>query len=82
MAIKKGKALTYKQAGVDIDAGDALVDRIKPLAKATRRKGSLDDLGGFGALFDVKKAGFKGKTGQKYDPAPLADGQGTQRLRA
>ncbi len=73
MAIKKGKALTYKQAGVDIDAGDALVDRIKPLAKATRRKGSLDDLGGFGALFDVKKAGYK-------DPILVSstDGVGTK----
>ncbi len=50
---------TYKDAGVDIDAGDALVERIKPFAKATRRLGSMDDLGGFGALFDLKKAGYK-----------------------
>ncbi|MBY0408490.1 MAG: phosphoribosylformylglycinamidine cyclo-ligase [Rickettsiales bacterium] len=52
------KAATYKQAGVDIDAGDALVERIKPFAKATVRKGSVDGLGGFGALFDLKKAGY------------------------
>jgi len=50
------KGATYKQAGVNIDAGNALVERIKPLAKATRRLGSIDDLGGFGALFDPKKA--------------------------
>jgi phosphoribosylformylglycinamidine cyclo-ligase len=49
---------TYKAAGVDIDAGDALVERIKPFAAATRRKGSMDGLGGFGALFDLKKAGY------------------------
>ena len=52
------KQASYKQAGVDIDAGNELVGRIKPLAKATRRLGSVDDLGGFGALFDVKKAGY------------------------
>ncbi len=57
--MKKSKAITYKQAGVDIDAGEALVARIKPLAKATRRLGSMDELGGFGALFDLKKAGYK-----------------------
>src|SRR4051812_32898295 len=75
--MKKGKATalgaTYKQAGVDIDAGDALVERIKPLAKATRRKGSVDDLGGFGALFDLKAAGYK-------DPLLVSstDGVGTK----
>jgi phosphoribosylformylglycinamidine cyclo-ligase len=56
--MKKTKVATYKQAGVDIDAGDALVERIKPFAKATQRKGSVDGLGGFGALFDLKKAGY------------------------
>jgi len=55
--MKKGKSVTYKQAGVDIDAGDALVERIKPLAKATNRAGVMGGLGGFGALFDLKKAG-------------------------
>ncbi|WP_374570171.1 phosphoribosylformylglycinamidine cyclo-ligase [Phenylobacterium sp.] len=50
--------LTYAQAGVDIDAGNALVDRIKPLAKATRRPGAEASLGGFGALFDLKAAGY------------------------
>lgn len=64
---------SYKQAGVDIDAGNALVGRIKPLAKATRRLGSMDDLGGFGALFDVKKAGY-------IDPLLVSatDGVGTK----
>jgi phosphoribosylformylglycinamidine cyclo-ligase len=50
--------LTYAQAGVDIDAGNALIDKIKPLAKATRRPGADAALGGFGALFDLKAAGF------------------------
>jgi phosphoribosylformylglycinamidine cyclo-ligase len=47
--------LSYKDAGVDIDAGDALVDRIKPLAKRTLRDGVLAGIGGFGALFEVPK---------------------------
>ena len=50
--------LTYADAGVDIDAGNALVDAIKPLAKATRRPGAEASLGGFGALFDLKAAGY------------------------
>jgi len=48
-------ALSYKDAGVDIDAGDALVERIKPLAKKTLREGVLAGIGGFGALFEVPK---------------------------
>jgi phosphoribosylformylglycinamidine cyclo-ligase len=65
--------LTYKDAGVDIDAGDALVDRIAPAAKATRRPGADAALGGFGGLFDLKRAGFK-------DPLLVAstDGVGTK----
>ena len=51
-------SMTYEQAGVDIEAGDALVEAIKPLAKATSRAGVLGGLGGFGALFDLKAAGF------------------------
>lgn len=50
--------LTYREAGVDIDAGEALVDAIKPLAKSTRRPGADPALGGFGALFDLKAAGY------------------------
>jgi phosphoribosylformylglycinamidine cyclo-ligase len=50
--------LTYAQAGVDIDAGNALIEAIKPLAKATRRPGADAALGGFGALFDLKAAGY------------------------
>ena len=67
------KPLTYKDAGVDIDAGDALVDRIAPAAKATARRGADAALGGFGGLFDVKAAGFK-------DPLLVAstDGVGTK----
>lgn len=56
MTIKNG--LTYAEAGVDIDAGNALVERIKPAAKRTNRKGSMSGLGGFGALFDLKAAGY------------------------
>ena len=65
--------LTYKDAGVDIDAGEALVERIAPAAKATRRPGADADLGGFGGLFDLKAAGFT-------DPVLVAstDGLGTK----
>ncbi len=66
-------ATTYRDAGVDIAAGDALVDRIKPMAAATRRPGVIGGLGGFGALFDLKAAGFK-------DPVLVSttDGVGTK----
>ncbi|GAC1338499.1 MAG: phosphoribosylformylglycinamidine cyclo-ligase [Acetobacteraceae bacterium] len=65
--------MTYRQAGVDIAAGDALVDRIKPLAKATTRPGVIGGLGGFGALFDLRAAGFR-------DPVLVSttDGLGTK----
>ncbi len=55
---ERPNGLTYAQAGVSIDAGNALVERIKPLAKSTRRAGSEPSLGGFGALFDLKAAGY------------------------
>src|SRR6185437_11561305 len=51
-------SLTYRQAGVDIDAGEALVEAIKPLARSPLRPGVLGGWGGFGALFDLKAAGF------------------------
>jgi len=65
--------LTYAQAGVDIDAGNDLIERIKPLAKATRRPGADAALGGFGALFDLKAAGYS-------DPLLVSttDGVGTK----
>ncbi|MBN9670062.1 phosphoribosylformylglycinamidine cyclo-ligase [Roseibium aggregatum] len=65
--------LTYAQAGVDIDAGNELVNRIKPLVKATSRPGADSDIGGFGGLFDLKGAGFS-------DPVLVAanDGVGTK----
>ncbi len=65
--------LTYADAGVDIDAGNALVERIKPAAGRTARAGTMSGLGGFGALFDLKAAGFK-------DPILVAatDGVGTK----
>ena len=53
-----GNGLTYADAGVDIDAGNALVERIKPAAKRTMRPGTMSGLGGFGALFDLKAAGY------------------------
>jgi phosphoribosylformylglycinamidine cyclo-ligase len=65
--------LTYRAAGVDIEAADALVETIKPLARATQRPGVMGGLGGFGALFDLKAAGFA-------DPVLVsgADGVGTK----
>jgi phosphoribosylformylglycinamidine cyclo-ligase len=65
--------LTYAQAGVDIDAGNELVERIKPAAKRTNRSGTMGGLGGFGALFDLKAAGYN-------DPILVAatDGVGTK----
>ncbi|MCB5364520.1 phosphoribosylformylglycinamidine cyclo-ligase [Pusillimonas sp. CC-YST705] len=55
MAQKQPTSLTYRDAGVDIDAGEALVDRIKPLAARTMRAGVLNGIGGFGALFEMPK---------------------------
>ncbi|MGD7409893.1 phosphoribosylformylglycinamidine cyclo-ligase, partial [Ralstonia pseudosolanacearum] len=49
------RGLSYRDAGVDIEAGDALVDRIKPFAKRTLREGVLGGIGGFGALFEISK---------------------------
>ena len=65
--------LTYADAGVDIDAGNALVERIKPAAASTKRAGVMDGLGGFGAMFDLKAAGYN-------DPVLVAatDGVGTK----
>ncbi len=65
--------LSYKHAGVDIDAGNALVEAIKPAVRATRRAGADAELGGFGGLFDLKAAGF-------IDPVLVAanDGVGTK----
>ena len=71
MAEKSG--LTYARAGVDIDAGNRMVDLIKPLVRATARAGADAEIGGFGGLFDLKRAGFK-------DPVLVAanDGVGTK----
>ncbi|MBV9654666.1 MAG: phosphoribosylformylglycinamidine cyclo-ligase [Acetobacteraceae bacterium] len=68
-----GPGLTYRAAGVDIGTGDALVDAIKPLARSTARPGVLGGLGGFGALFDLRAAGFA-------DPVLVSttDGVGTK----
>ena len=69
----RGNGLTYADAGVSIDAGNALVEAIKPLAKSTARSGANSELGGFGGLFDLKAAGFN-------DPLLVAanDGVGTK----
>jgi phosphoribosylformylglycinamidine cyclo-ligase len=55
---EKARGLTYPQAGVDIDAGNRMVELIKPLVKATARAGADSEIGGFGGLFDLKRAGF------------------------
>ena len=72
MAEKK-RGLTYAQAGVDIDAGNRMVELIKPLVRATARPGADAEIGGFGGLFDLKKVGYR-------DPVLVAatDGVGTK----
>jgi len=69
----KGRALTYAEAGVDIDAGNRMVELIRPLVRATARPGADAEIGGFGGLFDLKRAGFS-------DPVLVAstDGVGTK----
>ncbi|MFA6267477.1 MAG: phosphoribosylformylglycinamidine cyclo-ligase [Pseudolabrys sp.] len=69
----KERGLTYAQAGVDIDAGNRMVDLIKPLVRATARPGADAEIGGFGGLFDLKRAGYT-------DPILVAanDGVGTK----
>jgi phosphoribosylformylglycinamidine cyclo-ligase len=71
--LENKNGLSYASAGVDIDAGNALVERIKPHARRTNRAGVMADLGGFGGFFDLKDAGFK-------DPILVAatDGVGTK----
>jgi phosphoribosylformylglycinamidine cyclo-ligase len=66
-------SLTYAEAGVDIDAGNSMVEQIKPFVRATRRPGADAEIGGFGGLFDLKAAGF-------VDPVLIAanDGVGTK----
>jgi phosphoribosylformylglycinamidine cyclo-ligase len=70
---EKARGLTYAQAGVDIDAGNRMVELIKPLVRATARAGADGEIGGFGGLFDLKRAGFA-------DPVLVAatDGVGTK----
>jgi phosphoribosylformylglycinamidine cyclo-ligase len=69
----KGRGLTYAEAGVDIDAGNRMVELIKPLVRATARPGADAEIGGFGGLFDLRRAGFS-------DPVLVAatDGVGTK----
>jgi hypothetical protein len=69
----KGDSLTYAAAGVSVDNGNALVDAIKPIVKATRRPGADGEIGGFGGAFDLKSAGFR-------DPVLVSgtDGVGTK----
>ena len=71
--VDQNKGMTYLDAGVDIDAGNELVKRIKPSLRKTNRPGSVSSIGGFGGLFDLKAAGFK-------DPILVAatDGVGTK----
>jgi phosphoribosylformylglycinamidine cyclo-ligase len=71
--IDRKNGLTYADSGVDIDAGNRLVDLIKPMVRATARAGADAEIGGFGGLFDLKAAGFK-------DPVLVAatDGVGTK----
>ena len=70
---ERSNGLTYADAGVDIDAGNLMVEKIKPLVRATRRPGADGEIGGFGGLFDLRAAGFS-------DPVLVAanDGVGTK----
>ena len=70
---EKRRGLTYAQAGVDIDAGNRMVELIKPLVRATARPGTDSEIGGFGGIFDLKQAGYR-------DPVLVAatDGVGTK----
>ena len=74
---RPNRTISYRDSGVDIDAGNALVHAIKPLVKATRRTGADADLGGFGGLFDLKATGYR-------DPVLVAtnDGVGTKLMIA
>src|SRR2546428_11396560 len=67
--IDRKNGLTYADSGVDIDAGNHLVDLIKPMVRATARAGADAEIGGFGGLFDLKAAGFK-------DPVLVAAARG------
>ncbi|EYR80814.1 MULTISPECIES: phosphoribosylformylglycinamidine cyclo-ligase [unclassified Shinella] len=73
MSQSEKNGLTYSDAGVDIDAGNLMVEKIKPAVRSTRRPGADGEIGGFGGLFDLKAAGFK-------DPVLVAanDGVGTK----
>ncbi|MEM6898726.1 MAG: phosphoribosylformylglycinamidine cyclo-ligase [Pseudomonadota bacterium] len=77
MTISNHKPLSYRDSGVDIEAGDALVDAIKPLAAATSRTGVMGGIGGFGGLFDLKAEGWR-------DPVLVSgtDGVGTKLMLA
>ncbi|PPQ71122.1 hypothetical protein CVT24_009858 [Panaeolus cyanescens] len=72
-ASTKSGGLTYAQAGVSVDAGNALVEAIKPLVRATRRPGADGEIGGFGGVFDLKATGYQ-------DPVLVSgtDGVGTK----
>ncbi|KAF8692552.1 Phosphoribosylglycinamide synthetase, partial [Rhizoctonia solani] len=76
LAPQNGSGLTYAQAGVSVDAGNALVEAIKPYTRQTRRAGADGSLGGFGGVFDLKAAGF----GEMRDPVLISgtDGVGTK----
>ncbi len=77
MTNHKQEALSYADSGVDISAGNALVEAIKPAVRATKRRGVMGSIGGFGGLFDLKEAGYK-------DPVLVAatDGVGTKLILA
>ena len=80
-ASKVTKEIAYTDVGVDIVAGDTVVERIKPFCKATNRPGCDVDLGGFGGLFDLAAAGYANKTGGNGEDTILVsctDGVGTK----
>ena len=70
---EKGRGLTYAAAGVNIDAGNRMVELIKPLVRATARPGADAEIGGFGGLFDLKRIGYS-------DPVLVAATDGGRRF--
>lgn len=76
--VTSSQGLTYAQAGVSVDAGNSLVEAIKPYVKETRRPGADGKIGGFGGVFDLKAAGYLASDGDDTLLVAGTDGVGTK----